>query len=219
MPITVCLVDDADDVRESIGEFIARSPDFKCLGTFGSGEEALNAIPDLAPDVVLMDINLPGMSGSQCIRKLKDKMPQVQAMMLTVYENIERIFEALSCGACGYLLKSTPPEELLEAIKDMKSGGSPMSSHIARKVVQAFHPTTSVMPLIEQLSPREQQVLELLAEGFAYKQIAAKLELSIGSIRTYIRSMYEKLHVNSRTEAVVKYLNATGTKVHVAPRN
>ena len=218
MPITVCIVDDADDVRESIGEFIARSPDFKCLGTFGSGEEALNTIPNLAPDVVLMDINLPGMSGSQCIRKLKDKMPQVQAMMLTVYENSERIFEALSSGASGYLLKSTPPEELLEAIKDMKSGGSPMSSHIARKVVQAFHPTTSVTPLIKQLSPREQQVLELLAEGFAYKQIAAELELSIGSIRTYIRSMYEKLHVNSRTEAVVKYLNATGTKVHVAAR-
>lgn len=215
MPITVCIVDDAADVRESIGEFIARFPDFKCLGTFGSGEEALSAIPHLAPDVVLMDINLPGMSGSQCIRKLKDKMPRVQAMMLTVYENSERIFEALSCGACGYLLKSTPPEELLQAIKDMKNGGSPMSSHIARKVVQAFHPTTSQTPLIEKLSPREQQVLELLAEGFAYKQIAAKLELSISSIRTYIRSMYEKLHVNSRTEAVVKYLNATGTKAHM----
>ena len=218
MPITVCIVDDAQEVRESIEEFITRSPDFKCLGTFGSGEEALDAIPKLVPHVVLMDINLPGMSGSQCVRKLKDKMPQVQAMMLTVYENSERIFEALSSGACGYLLKSTPPEELLEAIKDMRNGGSPMSSHIARKVVQAFHPTTSVTPLIEKLSPREQQVLELLAEGFAYKQIAAKLELSISSIRTYIRSMYEKLHVNSRTEAVVKYLNAAGSKTHVGTR-
>jgi len=219
MRITVCIVDDAAEVRESIEEFINQSPDFECLGTFGSGEEALSAIPDLSPNVVLMDINLPGISGSQCVRKLKDKMPQLQAMMLTVYENSERIFEALSSGACGYLLKSTPPDELLQAIKDMKSGGSPMSSHIARKVVQAFHPTTSVTPVIEQLSPREQQVLELLAEGFAYKQIAAKLELSISSIRTYIRSMYEKLHVNSRTEAVVKYLNATGTKPHIGAHN
>jgi DNA-binding NarL/FixJ family response regulator len=219
MPITVCIVDDAPEVRESIEEFITRSPDFECLGAFGSGEEALSAIPALGPHVVLMDINLPGMSGSQCVRKLKDKMPQLQAMMLTVYENSERIFEALSAGACGYLLKSTPPEELLQAIKDMKNGGSPMSSHIARKVVQAFHPTTSATPVIEKLSPREQQVLELLAEGFAYKQIAAKLELSISSIRTYIRSMYEKLHVNSRTEAVVKYLNATGTKAPVKTHN
>ena len=212
MPLTVCIVDDALEVRESIEQFINRSPDFECLGAFGSGEEALDAIPALAPHVVLMDINLPGMSGSQCVRKLKNKMPQLQAMMLTVYENSERIFEALSAGACGYLLKSTPPKELLEAIRDMKNGGSPMSSHIARKVVQAFHPTTSATPVIEKLSPREQQVLQLLAEGFAYKQIAAKLELSISSIRTYIRSMYDKLHVNSRTEAVVKYLNAAGTK-------
>src|ERR1700744_3114141 len=171
MPITICIVDDAPDVRESIEEFINQSADFKCLGTFGSGEEALAGIPKLAPNVVLMDINLPGMSGSQCVRKLKEKMPQLQALMLTVYENSERIFEALSSGACGYLLKSTPPDELLQAIKDMKNGGSPMSSHIARKVVQAFHPTTSVTPLIEKLSPREQQVLELLAEGFAYNQI------------------------------------------------
>ncbi|HEY4417474.1 MAG TPA: response regulator transcription factor [Verrucomicrobiae bacterium] len=219
MPITVCIVDDAPDVRESIEEFINQSADFKCLGTFCSGEEALAEISKLTPNVVLMDINLPGMSGSQCVRKLKDKIPQLQAMMLTVYENSERIFEALSAGACGYMLKSTPPDELLQAIKDMKNGGSPMSSHIARKVVQAFHPTTSVTPLIEKLSPREQQVLELLAEGFAYKQIAANLELSISSIRTYIRSMYEKLHVNSRTEAVVKYLNANGPKTHINVHN
>ncbi|MDR3459791.1 MAG: response regulator transcription factor [Verrucomicrobiae bacterium] len=219
MPITVCIVDDASDVRESIGEFINQSKDFQCLGAFCSGEEALSEIPKLAPDVVLMDINLPGISGSQCVRKLKDKMPHLQAMMLTVYENSERIFEALSAGACGYLLKSTPPEELLQAMKDMKNGGSPMSSHIARKVVQAFHPTTSVTPLIEQLSPREQQVLALLAEGFAYKQIASNLELSISSIRTYIRSMYYKLHVNSRTEAVVKYLNATGNKPNLTAHN
>lgn len=215
MLITVCIVDDSFDVRESIAEYIARSPDFKCLGSYETGEEALRAIPDLQPNVVLMDINLPGMSGTQCVRKLKEKMPQLQAMMLTVYENSERIFEALTAGACGYLLKSTSPEQLLEAIKDVRNGGSPMSSHIARKVVQAFHPTAQKAPLVD-LSPREQQVLELLAEGFPYKQIAAQLDLSISSIRTYIRSMYEKLQVNSRTEAVVKYLQATGANAHIS---
>ena len=213
--ITVCIVDDSLEVRESIAEYITSAPDFKCVGACESGEEAIKLIPDLNPAVVLMDINLPGMSGTQCVRKLKDKMPALQVMMLTVYENSERIFEALSAGACGYLLKSTPPEQLLEAIKDMQNGGSPMSSHIARKVVQAFHPASGTATLIQQLTPREQQVLQLLAEGFPYKQIAAQLDLSIGTIRTYIQSMYDKLHVNSRTEAVVKYLHATGANVHI----
>jgi DNA-binding NarL/FixJ family response regulator len=219
MAITVCIVDDSPEVRESIAEYIGHSRDFECLGAFESGEQALKGIPELNPHVVLMDINLPGMSGSECVRQLKDKIPQLQAMMLTVYENSERIFEALSAGACGYLLKSTPPEQLLEAIKDVRNGGSPMSSHIARKVVQAFHPTARKAPLIEQLSPREKQVLKLLAEGFPYKQIADRLNLSISSIRTYIRSMYNKLHVNSRTEAVVKYLNATGTGAQIGQHN
>jgi DNA-binding NarL/FixJ family response regulator len=219
MTITVCIVDDSLEVRESIAEYINHSPDFECLGAYESGEDALKSIPDLAPQVVLMDINLPGMSGSECVRELKDKAPQVQTMMLTVYENSERIFEALSAGACGYLLKSTPPDQLLEAIKEVRNGGSPMSSHIARKVVQAFHPVGQKTPLIEQLSPREQQVLKLLAEGFPYKQIADHLGLSISSIRTYIRSMYDKLHVNSRTEAVVKYLNATGANPHIGQHN
>jgi len=219
MPIKVCIVDDSSEVRESVVEYIASAPDFECVGAFETGEEAVKNIPGLQPAVVLMDINLPGMSGIQCVRKLKDKMPNLQALMLTVYENSERIFEALSAGACGYLLKSTPPEQLLEAIKDMRSGGSPMSSHIARKVVQAFHPNAQKRPLIEQLSPREQQVLGLLAEGFPYKQIATQLDLSIGTIRTYIRAIYEKLHVNSRTEAVVKYLHATGANAHIDLKN
>jgi DNA-binding NarL/FixJ family response regulator len=215
MPIKVCIVDDSPEVRESVAEYIASSPDFECVGAFETGEEAVKNIPALQPAVVLMDINLPGMSGIQCVQKLKDEMPSLQAMMLTVYENSERIFEALSAGACGYLLKSTPPEQLLEAIRDMRNGGSPMSSHIARKVVQAFHRNAQKRPLIQQLSPREQQVLSLLAEGFPYKQIAAQLDLSIGTIRTYIRAIYEKLHVNSRTEAVVKYLHATGANTHI----
>ena len=128
--------------------------------------------------------------------------------MLTVYENSDRIFEALAAGACGYLLKNTPPEKLLEAIEDVRNGGSPMSSHIARKVVLAFQPVARIRPLIEHLAPREQQVLDLLAKGCAYKQIAAEMDLSMGTIRTYIRRIYEKLHVNCRTEAVVKYLGA-----------
>jgi DNA-binding NarL/FixJ family response regulator len=216
MSIRICIVDDSAEVRESVAEFMAGSPNFECVGAFESAEDALKGIPALQPAVVLMDINLPEMSGIQCVRKLKDKMPTLQVMMLTVYENSERIFEALSAGACGYMLKSTSPEQLLEAIKDMCNGGSPMSSHIARKVVQAFHPTSQTAPLITELSPREQQVLQLLSEGFPYKQIATQLELSIGTIRTYIRSIYEKLHVNSRTEAVVKYLHATGANAHIS---
>jgi len=215
MAITICIVDDDAGIRESIADYLNGAPGFKCLGAFETGEEALKAIPALNPAVVLMDINLPGMTGTQCVKKLKEKVPKLQCMMLTVYENSDRIFAALSAGACGYLLKSTPPERLLEAIQDMTNGGSPMSSHIARKVVQAFQPSARNSNLIEQLSAREQQVLDLLAEGFSYKQIAAELDLSMGTIRTYIRSMYEKLHVNSRTEAVVKYLDASAMNPRV----
>jgi DNA-binding NarL/FixJ family response regulator len=210
MAIRICIVEDDAGIRESIMDYMLRAPGFECVGAFATGEEAVQGIPALSPAVVLMDINLPGMSGVQCVKELKEKMPKLQCMMLTVYENSNRIFEALSAGACGYLLKSTPLERLLEAIEDVQNGGSPMSSSIARKVVQAFHPSAKAGPLIEQLSPREQQVLNWLAEGFAYKQIAAEMNLSMGTIRTYIRSMYEKLHVNSRTEAVVKYLAAAG---------
>jgi len=212
MPITICIVEDDAGLRESIAGFIAGAAGFACLGAFASGEEALKAIPGLQPAVVLMDINLPGISGIQCVKRLKEKVPGLQAMMLTVYENSNRIFEALAAGACGYLLKSTPPEKLLEAIEDMQNGGSPMSSHIARKVVQAFQPQARTTPLLEQLAPREQEVLDLLSKGCAYKQIAAELSLSMGTIRTYIRRIYEKLHVNCRTDAVVKYLDAAGPR-------
>lgn len=218
MPIKVCIVEDDAELRETIGGYISGANGFNCLGAFPTGEAALEAIPALQPGVVLMDINLPGMNGIQCVKKLKESMPKLLILMLTVYENSDRIFEALSAGASGYMLKSTPPEKLLEAIVDMQSGGSPMSSNIARKVVQAFHPSSAAAPLIEQLSPREQQVLSCLAEGFSYKQIASDLNLSMGTIRTYIRSMYEKLHVNSRTEAVVKYLDVAGMSGRIAAR-
>jgi DNA-binding NarL/FixJ family response regulator len=216
---TICIVEDDAGLRESIFNFIEGSAGFKCLGAFASAEEALAAIPRLKPAVVLMDINLPGINGIQCVRELKQAIPEIQTMMLTVYENSDRIFEALAAGACGYLLKSTPPEKLLEAIEDIQNGGSPMSSHIARKVVQAFQSTARKTPLIEQLSTREQQVLELLSKGCAYKQIADEMDLSMGTIRTYIRRIYEKLHVNCRTEAVVKYLDATSVGSRLSSRS
>ena len=211
MSITVCIVEDDPGLRETIAGYIDGTAGFRCLGAFSSAEEALKSIPALAPAVVLMDINLPGMSGIECVRALKAAAPGIQAMMLTVYENSDRIFQALSAGACGYLLKSTPPERLLEAILDLRNGGSPMSSHIARKVVQAFQPATRKTSLVEQLAPREQQVLDLLSKGCAYKQIAGEMNLHIGTVRTYIRRIYEKLHVNCRTEAVVKYLDAAAS--------
>ncbi len=211
MVINVCMVEDDAGLRESISHFIGDTSGFACVGAYATAEEALAAIPRQKPEVVLMDINLPGMNGIQCVRKLKQTCPGLQIIMLTVYENSDRIFEALAAGACGYLLKSTPPDKLLEAIEDVRSGGSPMSSHIARKVVQAFQPASRRTPLTEHLAPREQEVLDLLSKGRAYKQIAAEMELSMGTIRTYIRRIYEKLHVNCRTEAVVKYLDATGS--------
>ncbi len=210
MSINVCIVDDDTALLENLRLFIDGSAGFKCLGAFDSAEDAAKAIPDLNPDVVLMDVNLPGMSGIECVRKLISKKPELQIMMLTVYENSRRIFEALAAGACGYLLKTTQPEELLKAIQDVQNGGAPMSSHIARKVVQAFQPAAGEPVLIEHLAPREQEVLSLLSQGCAYKQIADQMNVSASTIRTYIGRIYHKLHVNCRTQAVVKYLDATG---------
>ena len=218
MAIAVSIVEDDAGLRESICRFIQGAPGFQCLGAYASAEEALADVPTRPPAVVLMDINLPKMSGIECVKHLKGKLPSLQIIMLTVYENSDRIFEALAAGACGYLVKNTPPARLLEAIEDIAKGGSPMSSHIARKVVQAFQPAVPSVPLIEQLAPREQQVLELLSKGRAYKQIAAEMNLSMGTIRTYIRRIYEKLHVNCRTDAVVKYLDATSSERRPIPR-
>ena len=215
MPIRICIVEDDAGLRETIAGFIAASSGFECLDAFSSGEEGLKRIPALEPSVVLMDINLPGMNGIQCVKRLKEKMSAVQILMLTVYDSSDQIFEALAAGASGYLLKSTPPEKLLEAIEDMQQGGSPMSSHIARKVVQAFQPAARTTPLTAHLAPREQEVLDLLSKGYAYKQIAGHMDLNIGTVRTYIRRIYEKLHVNCRTDAVVKYLGVTSSTVHL----
>ena len=214
MKINVCLVEDDLNLRETIRGFINLNPGFECLSGFSSGEELLKSFPHPRPDVVLMDINLPGMSGIQCVARLKQLLPEVQIMMLTIYENSERIFEALAAGASGFLVKNTPPDKLLEAIRDVASGGGPMSSHVARKVIQAFQPASTKLRLIENITPREQEILELLSRGFAYKMMASELNLSMGTIQTHICRIYKKLHVNCRTEAVVKFLHAAESNTH-----
>jgi DNA-binding NarL/FixJ family response regulator len=164
-------------------------------------------MPKGNPQVVLMDINLPGLSGVECVRRLKPLLPSTQVIMLTVYQNTEHIFKALSAGATGYLLKQTPPTELLDAIREVHNGGSPMSSHIARKIVQSFQQPAPATPQAIHLSPRETEVLDLLAKGFLYKEIAEKTGLTYATVHTHIRHIYEKLHVRSRTEAVAVHLS------------
>lgn len=205
MSITVAIVEDDAGIREALLRVLERSRDFRCLGCYGTGEEALRALPSLKPEVVLMDINLPGLSGIECVRKLKAQAPSPHIVMLTVYEDADRIFESLTAGAAGYLLKRTPPGELLEAIRDVHSGGAPMSSQIARKVVQSFHATPPPGPTAE-LSPREQEILGWLAQGFLIKEVANRLGIGFDTVRTHIRRIYEKLQVHSRAQAVAKVM-------------
>jgi DNA-binding NarL/FixJ family response regulator len=208
--ITVSIVDDEASLRQSIATFVSGSPGFKCVSGYGSAEAALNHLPNEKPDVVLMDINMGGMSGIECVEKLKERSPEMQILMLTVYEDTEKIFRALASGANGYLLKRSSPTKLLAAIREVHAGGSPMTSSIARKVVASFQKQKTAADAAGekpgQLSPREQAVLDGLARGCTYKQMAGELDISIDTIRTYIRRIYEKLHVQSRTEAVAKYL-------------
>ena len=204
--IKVCIVEDDNGVRESLAGLVSREQGFDCLSSYRTAEEALEDVPKRHPDVVLMDINLPGMSGIECVGRIKSKLPAIQVVMLTVYEDTEQIFKALASGASGYMLKSTPPEEILEAVRSVHGGGSPMTPHIARKVVQSFSAPAPSPKAPDGLSPREQEVLELLSHGFLYKEIADKMHISFETVHTYIRRIYEKLHVRSRTEAVAKYL-------------
>jgi DNA-binding NarL/FixJ family response regulator len=204
--MTVSIVDDEKALRESIATFINGSPGFRCLSTYGSAEAALQSLPAECPDVVLMDINMAGMTGIECVQQLKSVAPKMQIVMLTVYEDAQKIFEALAAGATGYLLKRLTPAQLLQAIRDVQAGGSPMSNSIARKVVASFQKTGPAGEKATPLSPREAKVLDCLAKGLTYKQTADQMGISIDTIRTYIRRVYEKLHVQSRTEAVVKYL-------------
>ena len=204
--ITVCIVDDDSGARESIAMFLETADDIRCLGGYASAAEALEAIPAAPPDVVLMDINMPGVDGIACTRQLKAACPDVLIVMLTVYEDSDKLFRALSAGASGYLLKRAEPTKLLEAIRDVHAGGSPMSGSIARKVVQSFQHRHAAVDEKEGLSAREEQVLKLLAKGHTYQRIAHELSISMDTTRTYIRRIYEKLHVHSRTEAVVRYM-------------
>jgi len=210
MSISVSIVEDDPGVRASLARLIDSSPGFRCLSQHPSAESALQELPRLRsgaePEVVLMDINLPGLSGVECVRRLKPALPATQIIMLTVYQNTEHIFNALAAGATGYLLKQTRPSDLLAAIRDVHDGGSPMSSHIARKIVQSFQQPSLAAKDEQNLSPREAQVLDLLAKGYLYKEIAEKTGLTYATVHTHIRHIYEKLHVRSRTEAVARHL-------------
>lgn len=208
MSIAVAIVEDDAGARKILAGWITRASGFRLVGEWGKAESALPSLPEKKPDVVLMDINLPGMSGVEAVGKLKPLLADTQFVMLTVYEDADHIFSALAAGASGYLLKQTPREELLAALEDVHRGGSPMTSNIARKVVQSFKQTPAVRDA-EGLSPREQEVLDLLARGYLYKEIADRLNISVPTVNTYVRRVYEKLHVRSRAQAVAKYAHLT----------
>lgn len=203
--ISVIIVEDMPDVRQKVKHIIDESKEFICLSTYANAENALEDLPKLKPDIVLMDINLPGMTGIECIKKIKKKCPETQFMMFTIYENSEQVYEALAAGASGYLLKKTPSEEILEALKELFEGGAPMSTHIARKVVSFFQKENKVANENTQLSNREKEVLALLSKGFLYKEISDQLFISTGTVRQHIHNIYEKLHVQNRTEAINKF--------------
>jgi DNA-binding NarL/FixJ family response regulator len=206
VPIKVAIIEDDDWIRENLAAQIKRTPGFTCAGSYRTGEEAIEQVPKAVPDVILMDINLPKMNGIECVRQLKTFVPSAQILMLTVYEDSDRIFNSLLAGASGYLLKRTPQAEILEAIAEVHRGNSPMTGHIARKVVQYFNQRGHSNTEIEKLSKREREVLEGLAQGIPYKEIADVLSLSIDTVRIHIKGIYSKLHVHSRGEAVAKYL-------------
>jgi DNA-binding NarL/FixJ family response regulator len=201
--ISVAIVEDDVPAREILAGWIRDADGFKCAGEFDDAETALARLPVENPSVVLFDINLPGMNGIECVRRLKPRLPNTQFVMVTVYEDANHIFDALSAGASGYMLKQTKRSELIDALKDVHAGGSPMSSQIARKVVQSFRRGDSDKDDgTNDLSPREREVIELLARGYLYKEIAEKLAISVPTVNTYIRRIYEKLHVRSRAQAV-----------------
>jgi DNA-binding NarL/FixJ family response regulator len=210
--IQVALVEDDQGVRADLAKMIDSSPGFQCLGSYSDGFAALKGIPARRPDVVLMDINLPGMLGTECVSQLKNLHPDLPVLMLTVYDDSEQIFKSLMAGATGYLLKRTPKDKLLEAIREISNGGAPMSRQIARRVVQYFREIseapvkTQRAPEVDTLTDREEQVLAALAKGYAYKEIAGVLNISFETVRTHVRTIYDKLHVHSRTEATLKYL-------------
>jgi DNA-binding NarL/FixJ family response regulator len=206
MHIRVSIVEDNRGTRESLTELLGRVPALRCVGAHPSGEEALQRIPAELPDVVLMDINLPKMNGIECVARLKQQMPKMQVLMLTTYEESDLIFDSLRKGASGYLLKNMPPAELIQAIEQVHAGGAPMSMQIARKVVNHFQQIKKPQLDVEKLTKREHEILALLAKGYLYKEIADQLGITLSTVRAHLHTVYEKLHVQSRTEAVVKFL-------------
>jgi DNA-binding NarL/FixJ family response regulator len=201
----IAIVEDNRTIRESLMEFLQADPELSCVCDVGTAEEALKVLPKHKPEIVLMDIQLPKMSGIECVAQLKQLMPAAQIIMVTVYEDTDRIFKALRAGACGYLLKRCRPEELLAAIHEVGQGGAPMSREIARKVIFSFQEPLAAAAEVEDLSPREREILELLAEGFPNKGIAERVGVTDGTVRWHLRHVYHKLHVRSRTEAALKF--------------
>jgi DNA-binding NarL/FixJ family response regulator len=201
--ITLSIIEDQHDMRESLVECLGKVPGLRCVGAHATGEEGLRDIPGENPDVVLMDINLPGMNGIQCVSRLKKQLPDTQVLMLTTYDDGDLIFDSLRAGANGYLLKNMPQQEIVQAVQQVHAGGAPMSLQIARKVINHFHKTMPASEL-EQLTARELEILRLLSKGHMYKEIADNLGISMSTVRTHISAVYEKLHVHSRTEAAMK---------------
>jgi len=206
MAIKVALIEDKDNIRDGLAALISGSPGYSCVAACASAEQGLKLLPGMRPDVVLMDIQLPGMSGIDAIPRLKELLPDTQIMMLTVYEDDEKLFRSLAAGATGYVLKRTPPAELLEAIESLHRGGSPMTDQIARRVVQAFHTMGTSRLETENLSERESEILAAVAKGYRDKEVAERLFLSVETVRTHLRNIYKKLNVRTRTEAVLKFL-------------
>ena len=205
-PISVAVIEDDEPLREGLKMLIAGTPGYRVTGVFGSVEEAVRTLAEDAPDVLLLDINLPGAPGSQAVRPLRERLPRMQVLMLTVYAEQGRVFESICNGASGYLLKKTPPARLLEAIREAHEGGAPMSPEIARQVVDLFRRTRGPADPQERPTPHEVRLLKLLAEGHSYQSAGHELGCSINTVRNYIRSVYEKLHVHSKSEAVTKAL-------------
>jgi DNA-binding NarL/FixJ family response regulator len=209
MRINIGIVEDDREVRENWAKVLNAHPKLKCIAACESGEEALKRFPDCRPDVVLMDINLPGMSGIQCTALVKELLPKTQVLMVTIYSNNNSVFEALQAGASGYILKNNSSEEVIRSIIDVVEGGAPMTGRIARRVIEAFRRPAPKGLKEAQLTFREKEILELIAQGYANKEIASRLDVAVSTVRTHIEHIYDKLHVHCRTEAAAKYLVGT----------
>jgi len=218
MTIAVAIVEDDFQTRNILAGWIKQSPGCRLVGDWGDAESAIGPLSEKVPDVVMMDINLPGLNGVEAVRRLKAILPKTQYLMLTVYEDTDHIFDAIAAGAAGYLLKKTSREELLQAVEQLHHGGAPMNSRIARKVVQSFRQTTATT-VESELSPREQEVLTLLARGYLYKEIADALNVAVPTVNTFVRRVYEKLHVRSRAEAIAKCAHLTPSEKHYPNRH